>query len=232
MAFQTVNEIMQLLYQKLCCEANLSVLILIKDGSYLTTGIKTDCKFSSQRSMFTCSLTFFLCNFQGQFSSKSFWFRTTNYFLRGCLKNKWIIQIFSYSAHRGTWTFWNILKRWKLSVPGNASMRAWAAFFRVRSFSISVLGFSESSRSFPPGHIASFNLSRYSAHLSSLVMSSISLWTCLPIEHKQKYWKLIGLFYSSVLTKRELDNNLWPACLSEEEYNAANTHIYIVVAKG
>ena len=45
-------------------------------------------------------------------------------------------------------------------VPGNASIRACTATFLVCDFSISDLGFLVSSRSFPLGHIASFNSSR------------------------------------------------------------------------
>ena len=45
-------------------------------------------------------------------------------------------------------------------VPGNASIRACTATFLVCDFSISDLGFLDSSRSFPLGHIASFSSSR------------------------------------------------------------------------
>ena len=47
-----------------------------------------------------------------------------------------------------------------LHVPGNASIRTCTATFLVCDFSISDLGFLDSSRSFPLGHIASFSLSR------------------------------------------------------------------------
>ena len=45
-------------------------------------------------------------------------------------------------------------------VPGNASIRTCTATFLVCDFSISDLGFLDSSRSFPLGHIASFSSSR------------------------------------------------------------------------
>lgn len=118
--------------------------------------------------------------------------------------------------------------------PGNAFIKACTASFLVLDFSSSLFGVSNSSRNFPPGHNASISLLRYSAQLSSVVMSSTPLWICLQF-NTRKHWKLLSKqkynFQKNSLEQGHLSvimnsiSNIWTPCFDNEKLLVSSNNI-------